>query len=128
MSLLAAINGRVPVSGDRRSAKPPGDVLWHAVGSTPNPSAKLFERSLPRFEFVLALFVPVRAFAKWANSRFPCGALARHPFVLAPVTFIAFLFDGDQCHKTEDILDNNILSRYTLVLTNIYLSSNIFLR
>jgi hypothetical protein len=48
--------------------------------------------------------------------------------VLAPVTTIPFLFDRDQRHEPNVIPVNNILSRYILCLTNIYLISNISLR
>lgn len=129
MSLLAAFNGRVPVSGDRRSAKPPGAVGCHGMGSTPNPLAKLFERSrLPCFKFILSRLIPVGRFTGGAHFRFPFRALARHPFVLASAAPVALLLDGNRRHDAKDISDNNILSRYILCLTDIYLSSNIFLR
>src|SRR5258708_36178859 len=58
------------------------------VGSTPCPSAKLFERSLlPRFELVDSRLVPIRRLALRANPRFANGAFAGHPFVLAPIAF-----------------------------------------
>ena len=49
------------------------------------------------------------------------------PLVGTAITFIAFSFERDHAHVTN-ILDNNILSRFIFLLTNIYLSSNIFLR
>ena len=101
MALLAALNGRVPVSGDRRSAKPPGAVLWHGMGSTPNPSAKLFERSRLLLKFITSWLVPVWRFAGRANSRFTLGALARHPLVLAAIAPITLLLNGNQRHDVN---------------------------
>jgi hypothetical protein len=45
----------------------------------------------------------------------------------ATIAFITFFLECNQCHG-PNIPDNNILSRCVLCLTNIYLSSNIFLR
>jgi hypothetical protein len=54
---------------------------------------------LPRFQIVHARLIPVGGFTFWANSGFTHCALARHPFVLAPVTTIPLLPDGDQSHE-----------------------------
>jgi hypothetical protein len=68
-----------------------------------------FERSGLLLNFILARLVPIGAFARWANLWFAFGALTRHPFVLASVTTIPLLFECDQCHEPDNILDNNIL-------------------
>ena len=86
-----------------------------------------FERTLTRFELVFALLIPVRRFTGRANSRLADSALARFPFMGTTITFITFSFERDHAHAAN-ILDNNILSRFTFPLTNIYLFSNIFLR
>ena len=71
-------------------------------GSNPFLSAKLLERALlPRLEFINSRFVPVRGLAFRANLGFPVCAFARDPFVLAPVTTIALLLDGDQRHEAN---------------------------
>lgn len=58
-----------------------------------------FKRALrPRLEIVHARLVPVGRMTTWANFRLSRRTLARHPFVLAPVTTIALLFDCDQSH------------------------------
>ena len=127
MSLLAAINGGIPASGSRRSAKPSdGDTT--TVGSTPDSSAELFERTLSRFEFVLARLIPVRRFTGGADPRLADCALSRLPFMEAAITFITLFLERDHAHDVKHIPDNNILSRCILCLTDIYLSSNIFLR
>lgn len=94
-------------------------------GSSPSLSAKLFERSA-RFKFVLARFVPVRRFARWADSRLADCSLSRLPFMGATITFIPFSLERDHAH-VDKILENNILSsRFSL--TYIYLISNILFR
>ena len=108
----AAFNGRVPVSGDRRSAKPPGAVLWHGMGSTPNPSAKLFERSeLPGLKFVLARFIPIWRFALGTNPRLADRVFSRLPLVEAAVTFITFFPERDHAHDVNNIPAGNIFAR-----------------
>src|ERR1039458_8859134 len=103
--------------------------VYASAGSTPFLSAKLFERTLlPRLKFVLSRLIPVRRFARGAYSRLADCGFSGHPFVGAPITFIPFLLERDHAHDSKDIPDNNILSRCILCLTNIYLSSNIFLR
>src|ERR1700721_3038122 len=97
MSLLAAFNGEAPASGSRRSAKPP-DGVRSTVGSTPDFSAKPFERPLPRLEFVLARLIPVRRFTGRANSGLADCALSWLPFVGAPITFIPLTFERDHAH------------------------------
>jgi hypothetical protein len=88
-----------------------------------------FERSLlPRFELVFARLIPVRRLAGRANPRFADCTFSRHPLVGATITFIPLLLERDHAHVINAIPDNNILSRSILCLTNIYLSSNIFLR
>src|SRR3974390_901302 len=99
MRLPAAFNGEVPEPGKGAVCKTAAPCMHTVRGSNPFLSAKLFERSGTRFEFVLARFVPVRRFTLWANPRFTVRALAWHPFVLATVTTIPFLPDGDQSHK-----------------------------
>src|SRR5208282_1173703 len=89
------------------------------VGSTPCPSTK----PLSRFEFIFARPVPVRRLARWTDFRFANGTLSRLPLVGTAITFISFSFERDHAHRVI-LLDNNILSRYTFLLTNIYLYSN----
>src|ERR1700724_4923217 len=72
---------------------------------SPPCSVKLFERSgLPRLEFVLARFVPVRRLAFGANSRLSHCTFSRHPLVGAAATFIPFPRDCDQPHDQNNIL------------------------
>jgi hypothetical protein len=98
-------------------------------GSSPFLSAKLFERALLLcFELILSRLIPIGGFTGGAHFWFTLRALAWHPFMLASAASVAFLFNCDRCHESEDILDSNILSRYILVLTDIYLKSNILLR
>jgi|HubBroStandDraft_5_1064220.scaffolds.fasta_scaffold687712_1 hypothetical protein len=127
MPLLAAFNGEMPEPGKGAVCKTAA-LGAYRVGSSNLPlSAKLFERTLTRFELVLALLIPVRRFAGWADSRLANSALARFPFMGAAVTFISFSFECDHAHAAN-ILDNNILSRCTFLLTTIYRVSNILFR
>jgi hypothetical protein len=83
----------------------------NTVGSTPCPSAKLFDLvNLYPFSLVFARFVPIRGFAFGTNPGFAFGADPGHPFVRTTATFVAFLFDGDQSHR-GNIPDKDILSR-----------------
>jgi hypothetical protein len=97
---------------------------------SPPYTVKLFERSGPRFEPVFSRLIPIRRFARRANPRFADCAFARHPLVGAPITFIPFLLERNHAHTRNNILVSNIFSRkfFLFPLTNIYLTSNIFLR
>ena len=71
------------------------------TGSSPVAHPKLLKD-----RYCLALSLYTRGwfqweggFALWANFGLPSRAFARHPFVLAPVTTIPFLPDGNHCHK-----------------------------
>lgn len=130
MPLLAALKGEKSCSRELGVCKTPIEqALTPSVGSSPFLSSKLFERTgSTSLEFVLTSLVPIRRFARWADSRLSLSALTRHPFVGAPVAFIPFLLERNQCHDANILHDGNILSRYILCLTDVYLISNIFLR
>lgn len=120
MSLLAA---RPPRSSEGRAA----DFESAARGFDPHRGDQ-FRVSLSGLEFVLSRPVPVRGFTCRTYFRLPLCALARLPFVVAAIALIPAFLDCNHCHNAKHISDNNILSRYILRLTDIYLSSNIFLR
>jgi hypothetical protein len=130
MALLAA---RTPRSSAGRAA----DFDSAARGFDPHrgdhfggrkyPAPKLFNTLRTHFKFVLARFIPVRRFAGRADPRLTDRAFTRLPLVGTAITFIPFSLERDHAHAFI-LLDNNILSRCILYLTNIYLSSNIFLR
>ena len=63
MSLLAAFNGEVPEPGKGVVCKTTAPSMHWVRGSNPFLSAKLFERTLTRFKFVLARLIPIGAFA-----------------------------------------------------------------
>ena len=83
----------------------------NTVGSTPCPSAKLFDLvNLYPFSLVFARFVPIRRFALRANSGFAFGADPGNPLMGATATFVALLLDRNERHASN-IPDNDILSR-----------------